>query len=153
GLRAVDVGVGGGVDHDVGAMRRDGLARVFKPRSIQSRMRERDDFMSGQNRLQRAPELPAGACDQYFHSSLRKSLGLSCNRTYRTYRTHGSHESYTSYKSYKSYSFLFKPRQDVHQLPQRFRRNIFLRQDRGMDLFERPIDLQVGVVPHHADLA
>src|SRR5262245_18018339 len=48
---------------------------------------------------------------------------------------------------------LFKPRQNVHQLPQRFRRHIFLRQDRRMDLFERPIDLQVGVVPLHADLA
>src|SRR5262245_43360603 len=49
--------------------------------------------------------------------------------------------------------FLFKPRQDVHQLPQRFRRHIFLRQDRRVNLFERPIDLQVGVVPLHADLA
>src|SRR5215475_5651373 len=104
-------------------------------------MRKRDDFMPGQNRLQRAPKLPAGAGDQYFHSALRKSLGLSCNRTYRTYR------------SYKSYSFIFKPRQDVHQLPQRFRRHIFLRQDRGVNLFERPIDLQVRVVPLNADLA
>src|SRR6266511_2729629 len=32
-------------------------------------MRKRDDFMPGQNRLQRAPKLPAGAGDQYFHSA------------------------------------------------------------------------------------
>jgi hypothetical protein len=51
GLRAVDVGVGRGVDHDVRAMRRDGLARVFKPRDVESLMRERDDFIPGQNRL------------------------------------------------------------------------------------------------------
>src|SRR5262245_28523095 len=51
------------------------------------------------------------------------------------------------------FSCLFKPWQNVHQLPQWFRHDIFLRQDRRMDLVERPIDLQVGVVPLHADLA
>src|SRR5262249_46085300 len=46
----------------------DGLASGFKSRDVKSRMRERDDFMPGQTRLQRAPELPARAHDQYFHS-------------------------------------------------------------------------------------
>jgi hypothetical protein len=54
-------------------MRPDGLARVFKPRDVQSLMGERDDFMPDQNRLQRAPELPAGASDQYFHYVPRQS--------------------------------------------------------------------------------
>src|SRR5262245_53354684 len=76
GFRAVDVGVSGGVDYDVGAMRRNGLARVFKPRDVQSLMRKRDDFMPGQNRLQRAPKLPAGARDQYLHSNSSLTGGV-----------------------------------------------------------------------------
>src|SRR5215510_9549402 len=76
GLGAVDVCVSGGVNHDVGAMRRDGLASVFESSDVQSRMRERDDFMHGQNSLQRAPELSAGACDQYLHSApLQSGVG------------------------------------------------------------------------------
>jgi hypothetical protein len=39
-------------------------------------MRERNDFMPGQNRLQRAPKLPAGAGDQYFHSAPSKIFGI-----------------------------------------------------------------------------
>src|SRR5262249_51159639 len=40
-------------------------------------MRQRDDFMPGQNRLQRAPKLPARPDDQYFHSAPPQSGGGS----------------------------------------------------------------------------
>src|SRR5262245_42051448 len=51
------------------------------------------------------------------------------------------------------FSTIFKPGQNVHQLSQRLRHDVFLRQDRRVNLFEGPVDLQVGVIPLHADLA
>jgi hypothetical protein len=68
-LRAVNVGVGCCVDHDVRLMRSYSFARVVKSRDVKARVSERDQFVICQYRLQRAAKLSARACDQHSHSN------------------------------------------------------------------------------------